>query len=352
MRRYRLAAVSLLLLAAGVAAWAQDAASQGDFPKVPRRVYLAPVEPAREVTRADYRSAPLFLYTAISAIEPIVRVARPEAAQSVVRMGVTGAGRGLSVRLLENGRVIKQASFAGGDDIEFARFIDATAKEFAPEMGFVEPRVELVGGTQGTGSSAALIQRVREEQQVARPFELSATASGLMRSLTGNSPSLTYQATPVVLDFVWYPSDTFGLVGSLWTAYGTGIGFNFSSSGSVRSLFLLPGIGVQYRSLGKVFASFAAVYYAGYLHMQNLTSQPLGTSTNSGSTFVPFLDANGSRSAFVMDIHVASDIGITLTPRLMAKTGVTFDVSPDLFVNKPYGFVLLQYLTIGVVYRP
>lgn len=362
MRGGSLIAACLLFLAAAGTASAQRAATQPDFPKVPRRVFVTFVEPASEIAGPAYRAAPFFLFTAIGALQPIVRVTSPEAAQSVVRVEVIDSGRGLSVQLLESGRVVRQAEFPGGDDIALATFIDATAKEFAPEMGFVEPRVELVSGVKGAASSAALMQRARDEQQLVRPIELSATAGGLMRAFSSGNPSLSYQATPVVLAAAWYPSETFGLVGSLWTYYGTGIDFNLknptSSSfnpGTIRSLFVLPGIGVQYRSLGKIFASLSWVSYAGYLHLENLSSEPVGDymATGSGSySWYTFLDANGSRSAFVLSFHLAFDIGIAITPRLLAKTGVSLDLSPSLFTNVPVGFTEVQYLTLGLVYRP
>jgi hypothetical protein len=124
-----------------------------------------------------------------------------------------------------------------------------------------------------------------------------------------------------------------------------------------RSLLLLPGIGVKYRSLGTVFAAFAATVYAGYGYVTNVSSQTLGQSQNG--QFAPFLDAGASTSIFYSLIQFASNIGYNISPQLAVRVGITLDLSPPIFFGSSiFGYpsqgnsFFIQYLSLGLSYRP
>jgi hypothetical protein len=348
-------AAALMLAALSPAAFGQD----GLYAKIPQRVYFVPVQQNGGPTDAVLAAIPDYLYTTISARQPIVRVANPSNAGAVVTVSESTAKKGgVTVRLMENGREVDRSEFSGGDYAELSSFVERTAESFAKHLGFVEPKI-----VRASESTAGLIRRVQRADEYARPTELSLDVAGVLRfnpSRVAGSGALILDPFPVVFSLTRYRTRNFGFVGSLWSYYGNSFSFGQTetsrTAGLTRSLFILPGIGVMYRSLGDVYATFSARFYGGYGYVTNTTSERIG-SDNTGS-FIPFLDPGASKSIFFMLLHFSSDVGYNLTPRLALRTGLSFDIHPTVFFGEgilPYplqgGEFFMHFLSLGVVYR-
>lgn len=349
-----------LLLCSVLPAFSQEVSSL----KIPRRVYFAPVVVVGNVDQAVIKRIPDYLYTTISARQPIVRVDSADNANSVIEVAASSPGPSIEVRLLEKGELVKKVSFLGSNFSDLARFIEKTAVDLAPHLGFVEPKVERAGGGSGPTGNQALIQRVRLADKFARPIELSIDGLGFTRLGGGDAPpgaDFGFDFTPVIFNFVYFSSRSLGLQASLLTYYGDRLSFgspqNRTSPGPwTRALLLLPGIGVKYRSLGTLFASFSANVYAGYGRVTNVSSQAVGS--NQGSTFQIFLNPGASASIFYTLIRFVTGFGYNLSPKWAVRASVATNLSPTAFFNNGFGYpsngnsFFLQYLTLGASYRP
>ncbi|HUZ16909.1 MAG TPA: hypothetical protein VMV68_00865, partial [Spirochaetia bacterium] len=358
-RIFAIASIMITLLAAGASA------QEVGYAKVPQRVFFPPLQSPPAAHDPAYAMVPDYLYTAICALQPIVRAAKEGEAQSIVQVVASTVSRSLSVRLIEGGKVVDEASFTGGDNSALTAFVDATARRFAPHLESIAPRIDRVAPTTSdSGVDQELVRRVEHEDALARPIELSLSAAGLMRFLSGSSANgqvASIQPTPVVFDFAWYPDRGVGIDASVLTYYGTALSFGRTqTNGSVglsRSFLVLPGIGVRYRSLGDVFAAFSAIFYGGYGYVTNIASDTIGSYNNS-STFVPFLSPGQSRSIFFMLIRLATDVGYVINDHFSVDGGITLSLNPRVFASASSvvptdgNDAFMQYLTLGVVYRP
>ncbi len=349
-----------LLLCCALPAFSQETSSL----KIPRRVYFAPAVVVGNVDEPAIKQIPDFLYTAISSRQPIVRVDSADKANSVIEVAASSPGPSIEVRLLEKGALVKKVSFLGSNFSDLARFIEKTAVDLAPHLGFVEPKVEQVGGGSGATGNQALVQRVQLAEKFAKPIELSIDGLGFTRLGGGDAPpggDFGFDLTPVVLNFVYFSSRSLGLQASLLTYYGDRLSFGTPSNSTLpgpwtRALLLLPGIGVKYRSLGTLFASFSANLYAGYGYVTNVSSQAVGSNQNA--SFQVFLNPGASASIFYMLIRFVTGFGYNLSPQWAINAGVTTNLSPAAFGNNLFGYpsngnsFFLQYLTFGASYRP
>ncbi len=351
---HRLSLILVLALGASAAATAQDQATE----KIPRRVYFAPAVVDTAVEQPEAHKIPDYLYTAISAQQPIVRVDGADQANSIVRVEVKNPGPSVEVTLLESGNVVAKVSFVAANFTDLARYVQKTAADLASHLGFVTPVVKR------STSSQALIQKVELSNRLARPSELSIEGLGLIRFQPNEGPpgsTIGFDPLPLILRYSYFPSRSLGIDGSLLTYYGTRLSFGETFNNTVypvtRALLLLPGVGVRYRSLGTVFAAFSATLYGGYGYVTNIAGETIGD--NRSSQFQPFLAAGASTSIFYMLIRFASEIGYNFSSQFAVRAGVALDLSPTVFFNTQiFGYpaqgnsFFLQYLTLGISYRP
>jgi hypothetical protein len=356
---------TLFLTAMVFAGFVAQAASQelaGN--KIPRRVYFAPAVIGNGAQEPLLRKIPSYLYTEISARQPIVRVDTPESANSVIRVSVGMPGPSVEVRLFDKGVEVTKVSFVSDNFTDLARYVKKTAADLAPHLGFVSPTVRRIETNGRTAGNEALIQKVRPLDRFARPIEISIDGVGFMRFLPGEVPvgqAFGFEPLPIVFRFTYFPSRSLGFDGSLLTYFGSRLTFGQASANTssplTRSLLLLPGIGVKYRSPGTIFASLSATLYAGYGYVTNISSQSIGSYRNG--RFQLFLTPGTSTSIFYSLMRFASDIGYNISPHLALRTGVALDLSPNIFFNSgPFGYpsqgnsFFIQYLTLGFSYRP
>lgn len=333
--------------------------------KIPRRVYFPPATITHGVSDPTMKQIPDYLYTEISAQQPIVRVDSSSRANSVVEVSISEPGPKVVVRLLTKGTEVKRVSFVAQDYVQVARFIGKAAAELAPLLGMVEPVIEKTNEQGKPTGNSALIQKVHLADSFARPIELSIEGTTLLRNSGGGSSGAStfgFEAMPVVFHFAYYFSRSVGIDASFLTYYGTRIGFGQPQNSSLagpytRALLLLPGVGVEYRSLGTLFATFSGSLYAGYGYVTNISSQPVGSNSSSG--FRTFLGTGASTSIFYSMIRFATDFGYNFSPQFALHLGVAMNLSPfGLFGSNPFGYptngnsFFLQYLTVGVSYRP
>ncbi len=322
---------------------------------IPQRLFFekVPAELVRQDPALD--QLPDYIYTAIAAIQPILQVGDPAEANSIVTFSARGSA--LEVRLERDGKIeaVEQLPDPGRER-GVPGFVDRTARRFAPLLQFVAPKIVRVAGPEAVDTVAVqkLTDAVREADRYAIPHELSLWGSGIVFFSTSSGLSarktFTVNIVPATLDFAWYLTRNFGLVGSVWTYYGEDMTFgrqqNSDGPGYVRGLFLLPGVGVTYRTLGQFFGSFSATAYAGYARITNITPEAIGKSDNSGS-FTPFLAPGESLSIFYPLVTLAAGVGYNFSPAFALQTRVEVDFTPAAFYGNAGAYSSLVYPTDG-----
>ncbi|HUX11396.1 MAG TPA: hypothetical protein VMW87_00130 [Spirochaetia bacterium] len=347
---------SLLAVAAATVISTSALFSQNVAPAlIPQRLYFQKI-PA-EFVRQDpaLEQLPEYIYTAIAAIQPVLRVEDPAEANSIVTFSASGAA--LEVGLEKDGENEAVERLADpGRDRGVPGFVDRTARRFAPLLEFVSPKIIRVAGSTAADTEAAqrLADAVRNADRYALSHELSLWGSGILFFSTSSHVSarrtFTVNLVPASMEFAWYLTRNFGLVGSVWTYYGEDMTFgrqqNSDGPGYVRGLFLLPGVGVTYRTLGQFFGSFGATAYAGYARITNITPEAIGRSDNSGS-FTSFLAPGESRSIFYPLVTLSAGVGYNFSPAFALQTRVEVDFTPAAFYGDAGAYGSLVYPTDG-----
>ncbi|WP_455383567.1 hypothetical protein [Salinispira pacifica] len=339
--------------------------------KIPQRVYFEPVPGGLAAQNPVLRQLPDYLYTAIAAIQPIVRVDDRAQANSAVTV-VPGDG-GLVLELgAEDGSTEREVLANPEDDRLIAQAVERAARRFAPHLGLVEPKVVRVAGPEAasTASMQQLVETVRTRDRYALPFELTVRGAGILAFSGGGGTNdrreAAWNGLPASVDLGWYITRTFGLVGSVWTYYGEDLTFgrqaNTGGPGYVRAFLILPGVGVSYRTLGNFFTEFSVVAYAGYGYITNITPNTIGRKDDTGGVY-PFLAPDESISILYPLLSFSADFGYNISQHLAVQARVGIEFTPAaIWGNSMYSFnsfayptdgsdVYFRLLTIGLTYR-
>ena len=366
------ATVVLLALLAGVAA-----AQSPIAPAVPRRVHISPVDgisSVRETERAAFIARlDEYLYTSISALQPIVRVHDAAEAFSTITLLVSG---GTITATLRTGGMepVPESVSAESTPARLAEWVHETAAVFAPALGFVEPAVI---------RSEAAVPSVRQQaidsvdlaDRLATPWELTLWALGLMRSDIGSAHGrLVPVILPVMVDAAWFPRRYLGLSASLWIQRTNALTFgrregSDAEPGSATTVLALVGAGVEYRTLGRVGASVGISLYGGPAFVRNTSGVAIGRSISDEfgePLFRVFLSPDEAKMVFYTSTLFEGGLTWNPTDRLSARVRFCMAINPLMLVGlsetvqraeSPGWYPLdgnsaiIFYLPIGFTYR-
>ncbi len=356
----RIGLVSLMLIALARLAAAQEPQL------IPRRIHVA-ADTAQVAEGAPHLAgAADDVYAAVAARTPLVRV--EDRALAHARLEVSVRPDGDAYRLAaalgvgERPAVTREAVVARGARgfAGYAAFVRETGEAFAPLLPMVRPQVVL-----GDASQEARYRTVAGETdfatELARRWELSLWGSGLTELY--HEPMIedpdqieirTVPLLPLYVDAAWYYSRNGGLLASLFFDYGEFIGLGVIYDGSGEridkavstNLFLLPGLGITYRTLARISAQFSAVFYLGPVHVS--AEDPIEGIAEAGEDVWTYTSMMllSSGVAWNIDLHwsvkarvsVGIDMMSTFLDRLSDRSG--------------YAPVMLQFFTLGFAWRP
>jgi hypothetical protein len=144
------------------------------------------------------------------------------------------------------------------DDLELA--CRDLAKSWAPYLGLVAPEVEELVITQERKMTEELIQ----EKKLSTPFQIILWAPSFRTSIDTEDQGgsyLGFSFMPVIFEFQWYFKSNFGMTASLYLEYSSFYQVGYDSS--ELNLFILPGLGITYRTIGRLSGEFGAGLYYG-----------------------------------------------------------------------------------------
>jgi hypothetical protein len=362
--------------------------------KIPQRVYfsaenlrLCPQLPAE---------LPEMLYAGVARRTSLVRVFSEEDAHAQVRISCKermGGGYRIEAALYETGGG-KRASYSlPGEEVDtweqVIAFVEASAERFAPEIVPVTPEVRVVERAEAEGGGADLlayersaetqryIRRAEEEEARASRLSYGVWTSGLRQHMLegsdggGGDDSRRASITPVILNVNYFPHRRFGYRASLYLHYDTVFSFGEAfdpetknelpdPATDTRSLFLLPGLGVQYRTLGPAFAVAGFDALAGAVFIENPNDYTVGISNDQGSLRRKVVGPNSSTTQFYsyLSMHlsfgynVSERYGFALRTALNFFPGYWFGIYEIDWYELNDHSLFLQLFSFGFEYRP
>lgn len=143
------------------------------------------------------------------------------------------------------------------DELEIA--CRDVAAAWVPFLGLVKPEVEEVVVIQ----ERRMTEELARERLLASPFQLVFWSPSYRTFIDTEKegPSLGFNFWPIILEFQWYFSNNFGITASMYLEYSSYYQLGYDSS--ELNLFLLPGIGITYRTIGRFSGGFGANIYYG-----------------------------------------------------------------------------------------
>lgn len=300
------AAASVLFSIALLAFFPAHAETQEIVEKIPQRVYFSmsgeipPIEERRTIA-----SLPEIYYTTVSDRQPIVRVENPEEAHSLVEIEAEEISEGVAIRV----RLIREGEEVYSDDFPYTgnidtllAFVDQSSNGMSGYLSLVEPKVIVAEEVQDT-ELRQMVQKIDFADKTAKPFELTLWLSGLTRNFDFDmQPADRFSIFPLNLEAAWFPSRNIGIKVSLLFDY-----FDISGDTDFEpNLFIFPGVGFQYRTLGRITAGFGVTQYFG------------GVIANGEFSFIPL-------TAF------EPSLGVNITPWLGVKVRFGFGLNTSFF---------------------
>ena len=351
----------LIAIVATASAGAQDASDT-----ILRPVYFPAAQSSAVLDKEGatlISGTPEMLATSIASLQPITRADSEAAARSVVTIAASPSADGkvtVRVRLLESGLEKKAASkvfTAPAVNLsEFRTFVITTAAAFAPLLGPVAPEASILK----VGSEQQLIraaQATDDIDQLDKRLEFTLWMSGLRRIIDstaggggGSNQSSAYvfglDLLPLTAEATWFFNRDLGLQLSFFFNDTNTFDFGSGSRYNAYGLFLFPGIGFVYRTLGELSAEFAITLSAGWV----LVTATSGDVVDRNSIVV-IPQGSSKWSNLSLRIHFSPSIMWSITPAVGLKGSIGFELITPGFSWYDSPFVDLQFLSIGVAYR-
>jgi hypothetical protein len=350
-----------LVLAAAIVA---SATAQETPAKVLRAVYFTPAQSGGVLDKegqALVRGAPEMLATTIATLQPFNRAESAATARSVVSVIASPATAGkvsVRIQLLESGTVksqsVREISAMPLDFVAFQTLINDTAARFAPFLGPVDPETDVLKVT----AQQQVVRAAQEETdyltQLDKRLEFTLWLSGLLRLLdstgmdtSARTFSFGLDLLPLTLEADWFFSRYLGLQFSFFFNDSNAYDFGKDSRHNAYGLFLFPGVGLIYRTLGEISAEFAITLSVGWIY---LTAKSGDVVDRDG--VVELAQGKSTWSKLAGRVRLSPAVVWTLTPSVALKGALGIDlIIPGMFswYDSPLGD--LQFLTIGVAYR-
>ncbi len=354
----------IVLWIGATAAWGQEEV----IPRIPRRVLfdLERLEPANApdtMLGTAPERLPDFLYTRVSQLQPVVRVFDTTEAHSVVTTEVGASDGSVAVVLRESGAELARYRFDPGGGIPaFTGFVTDTAAALAPRLGFVAPEVVVVFDSD-QDERGQIVRDVVLADRLASRFEFTLWLSGLMRNIDTNQDidGARVALDPFALEASWFLRRNLGLTAALWIHYSDFLYFGRTvdgqgAQGLLNSFFLLPGVGVTYRTLQRVSGSAGVTLYAGPVWVTNESDETVGDDRDG---FEPWLEPGESTTLLYSMVVLHGGLGVSLDHRWTLRTRFSINIRPAMLLgfeeDTSYpsdgagGF--FHYLSLGVGYR-
>ena len=268
-----------LLCAAALQLHAQEAL-------ILHRVHVAEAEiedPA--AVPSFFSDAGQMLFALINVKQPVIAASENEA-HSTIRTRIEPAEGGTSIRfalsrgeeeygeegVAESIGVIPEAE----RNRSYNEFLNRSADEFARYLGRVAPEVRIQELAVDEETREVLDELLFTESMI-KPFEASLWLGLATKRAGGDDdrgdPYYLHFPRHYFGEFTWFPVPNHGVSGTLFLEYSdflshANLAGAFETDGRSDNLYILPGLGYTYRTLGRFSAGFFAGLNAGALRIE------------------------------------------------------------------------------------
>ena len=228
---------------------------------------------------------------------------------------------------------------------------DKLAEDWEPYLGLVEPDV----------SEELEVRREQMEAEVSfeeallTPFQATLWLPLALRQILitdGDSGDSKFVwQWPLRADFTWFFSDNLGVSGSFRFEYGDHISFAVDTNHSPLNttvLMLMPGVGIQVRTLGRISAEFGISLFFGAVHIRanENSDKPALSAGESTWRFYPTLSLEPS---IVWSPTTNWSVKFRVLELQLGFSGMSG--SEDAGFGTAENTLILNYLQLGAAYR-
>lgn len=348
------------LFAAGAAVLALSAALHCEEPLVPRRVYFQPPEEAGlEGLSPEQRSLlmnfPYFLSAEIASRKPFIQVPEDAEADTIVKSGFRRIQDGVEAfaEVSDKGLPVRDARlvFVPGTTTldRYAARIAELAAELLPFFADVAPQVS-VERMQQEERLSRVVKEVSFEDALDTRHQLTLWGGGMLQAMRfgdGDSGSagmdtLGFNKIHFMIDYTTYVSSNFGWVLSAYFDRNSNLVFgtydtvvdndrSIDHECSSENTYAMVGIGVSYRTLGRLSGEFSTILYLGNLSVKANEDIQYYFRSDSYSNYdrVWQLAAGESSSFFVSLWAIQPGIGFSFTDKVALRVRWNFCVDPS-----------------------
>lgn len=229
---------------------------------------------------------------------------------------------------------------------------DKLAEDWEPYLGLVDPDV----------SEELVVRREQMEAEVSfeeallTPFQATLWLPLALRQIIitdGNlGDSKFVWQWPLRADFTWFFSDNLGVSGSFRFEYGDHISFAVEEPDrnplNTTVLMLMPGVGIQVRTLGRVSAEFGISMFFGAVHIRanEDSDKPDLSAGESTWIFYPVLSLEPS---IVWSPTTNWSVKFRVLELQLGLSGMAGSEGADFGAAE--NTLILNYLQLGAAYR-
>ncbi len=237
------------------------------------------------------------------------------------------------------------------DPVAAAAVFDELAAAWQPYLGLVEPDV----AEELEVRREVLEAEISFEEQLIKPFQatlwIPIAARQILITDGDNRGSKWVWKWPLRADFAWFFTENLGLTGSFRFEYGNHFSFGTDSNNNSMDttvMMLMPGVGIQVRTIGRLSAEFGVSVFFGAVQItanEPMDNPPLAAGESTW-VFYPVLSfepaivwsptANWSIKARIIEFQMG-------LAGLSGSEGSAFGTAENTLV--------LNYLQFGAAYR-
>ena len=338
MRRRTWAFIAVIILFGAAILGAQE-----DL--IPRRIRIV----APEDGNSELLSA--ILYSSLTRQVPLVVSGPEDVPHNTI---VMERGESLVLTLEDRDGVVDRREFPPGfpvDPSDAAAAFDELAVDWAVHLDLVAPdvaqdlevlREELTG-------------EISFEERLITPFQATLWLPVAARQLVltdGNDGSSRWiWQWPLRGDFAWYFTENLGATASFRFEYGTHISFGVNNNQDpleTRNLILLPGLGLQLRTLGRLSAEFGISLFMGTVRI--VAEEPLFVpSLNTGDVLWVFYPVLSFEPSIVWSPYERWSVKFRVAEFHLGLGGMGGSESSAYGTSE--NTIIMNFLQLGLAYR-
>ena len=323
---------------------------------------------------------PEMIYLQAAAHEALLRSASREGADSILRVEKEPGSTFLRVLLLNEEAVHEVQHRLRDQEPSFSEVLEIigpTVEQLLPYLGPVE-RVRGEAELTLRRRQVAAAESLAFEDRLSTPWQLSLLFGELRQiSYTEDTDSASVDTEtisisalfPLIAELSHFRSRNFGLVGRMSLDYNSTTGFYDSVAGEgeddandrsvdawdkTRNIIVLPGVGIMYRSLGRIAMDFTLLYSLGVAHV---TATDAVTMDRDGAR-EDVLEEGESRVFLYQLLTLQPGVSYALNESWALRAGLSLSFDASVLWGgadaTPYSFgaaFLLRWLQLGVARR-